>query len=59
MLFNIPQQDGSSIIVPIQKPFVNMIDVSERKTTIKGDLLLIIHVFLIGYRMSRKMQKDW
>jgi len=36
MVFNIPQEDGSSIIVSIEKPLVNITGDSERKTTNKG-----------------------
>jgi hypothetical protein len=37
IVFNIPQQDGSSIIVLIEKSFVNIIGDSGSKTTNKGD----------------------
>jgi len=37
--FNIPLQDGSSIIILIENPFVNIIDVGEGDTTTEGNLL--------------------
>jgi hypothetical protein len=46
MPFNIPQQDGSFIIVSVQNPFVNITGVSNKETTIKGDLLLIFHILI-------------
>jgi hypothetical protein len=35
--FNIPQQDGSFIIVLIEKPLINISGKPERKTTKKDD----------------------
>ncbi len=59
MVFNIPQEDGSSIIVSIEKPLVNITDDSERKTTNKGDRLIIFQ-FLnrISNEKKKKNTKD-
>jgi len=37
--FYIPLQDGSSIIILIGNPFVNIIDVGKGDTTTEGNLL--------------------
>ncbi len=43
--FNIPQQDGSSIIVSIQKPLVKITSDLDKIITITGDLLFVFQAF--------------
>ena len=40
MPFNIPLQDGSSLIVTIQNPDVTFSKISEAKTTTEGNLII-------------------
>jgi hypothetical protein len=47
MPFNIPRQDGSSIIVQIDKLLVSINDMSKQRTTIRGNSMFIIHFIKI------------
>jgi hypothetical protein len=49
MPFNIPLQDGSSLIVTIQNPDINIANISEAKTTTEGNLIIIFHIL---YKIS-------
>ena len=47
MPFNIPLQYDSSIIITIQNPVVNIIDLSEEKTlATKGGLIVILNIYI-------------
>jgi hypothetical protein len=44
MPFNVPLQDGSSTIILIQHPDVNITGISQGRTTTRGNLMIISQI---------------